>query len=173
MSGFNPVDVGVFGKPHGVKGEIYASLDAEGLEIEVGDFVFATLDGLDVPFRVLAVRPKGAGVLLSLRSIDSEVKAALLANKALRMEVDINDDDDDDDGNVYLEDLVGYTIVADEVAVGAVSNIDDSTADNPLFVVATSTGEILIPAAADLIDDINNDNKTITMSLPEGLINLN
>lgn len=173
MSGFNPVDVGVFGKPHGVKGEIYASLDADGLEIEVGDFVFATLDGLDVPFRVLAVRPKGAGVLLSLRSIDSEVKAALLANKTLRMEVDLGDDTDDDDGNVYLEDLIDYTIVSDQITVGSVCDIDDSTADNPLFVVATATGEILIPAAADLINDIDNENKTIIMSLPEGLINLN
>lgn len=89
------------------------------------------------------------------------------------MEVDLGDDTDDDDGNVYLEDLIDYTIVSDHVTVGLVCDIDDSTADNPLFVVTTATGEILIPAAADLINDIDNENKTIIMSLPEGLINLN
>ncbi len=61
MTGLQLLEVGEFGKPHGIKGEISAMIDVDGIEIEADDFVFAEIDGLDVPFRVAGVRYKGAG----------------------------------------------------------------------------------------------------------------
>ena len=62
-------EAGVFGKPHGIKGEIAASIDIDGIDIAADDFVFARIDGLDVPFRVEAVRYKGSGYLLTLKGL--------------------------------------------------------------------------------------------------------
>ena len=49
--------------------------------------------------------------------------------------------------------------------------IDDSTA-NPLFVVDTANGEMLIPASHELVKAIDKKNLTITVDIPEGLLQL-
>lgn len=172
MNGPVLTEIGSFGKPHGIKGEISASLDFDGIELSEGDFVFAGIDGLDVPFRVLAVRTKGSGYLLTLKGIDDEKSAALLANKPLKMS-DIELDDEASD-QIYLEDLIGYTVTDGDQTVGKISGYDEPTADNPLFVVELPQGDtVLIPANDELICDIDFDRKTIEMDLPAGLIDLN
>ena len=172
MSGFNPVEVGVFGKPHGVKGEIVGILDVDGLDINADDFVFTVLDGLYVPFRVTGVRSKGASYLLTLRGIDSDAKAEALAGHPLMMEVDL--DEPEDGEGFYMDDMIGYSLVdEDGAAIGVIEDYDDSTADNPLFVVKAADGaEILVPAAGELITDIDTEGRVLTMNLPEGLVNL-
>ena len=164
-------EIGSFGKPHGIKGEISASIDIDGIELCRDDFVFACIDGLDVPFRVTDIRTKGSGYLLTLKGINDEKSAALLANKALMMP-DIEIDEASD--QIYLEDLIGYTVTDDGTTVGKILGYEEPTADNPLFEVETPQGEtILIPANDELICDIDFDKETIEMDLPSGLIGLN
>lgn len=172
MNGLALTETGTFGKPHGIKGEISASLDFDGIEPAEGDFVFARIDGLAVPFRILGVRSKGSGYLLTLKGINDEKSAALLANKPLLMpDIELEGDITD---QIYLEDLIDYTITDGGVTIGKISGYDEPTADNPLFVVKLSQGDtILVPACDDLICDIDFDNKIIKMNLPEGLIGLN
>lgn len=165
---------GVFGKPHGIKGEIAASVDADCLSLESGDFVFARIDGLAVPFRIESVRPKGTSYLLTLKGVDSEKTAAMLANKELLVPADkIIDEDSDDDGQVYLEDLLGFTVTDGGRPIGVIDDYTEPTADNPLFIVRDAEGfQILLPASGELIEDIDFDNKIIAMELPEGLVDL-
>jgi len=172
MNGLALTETGTFGKPHGIKGEISASLAFDGLEPAEGDFVFARIDGLAVPFRILGVRTKGNGYLLTLKGIKDEKSAALLANKPLLMpDIELEDDGSD---QIYLEDLIGYTLTDNGMTIGKITGYDEPTADNPLFVVEPAQGDtILVPASDDLICDMDFDNKTIEMNLPEGLIGLN
>jgi len=56
--------------------------------------------------------------------------------------------------------------------VGEIVDIDDAT-ENVLFVVERGDGStILVPAADDLVTDIDLDGKTISMLLPEGLTDM-
>lgn len=175
MSGPSLTEAGSFGKPHGIKGEIAAAIEIDGVEIMPDDFVFANIDGLEVPFRVLSVRYKGAGYLLTLKGIDNEKQAAMLANRPLLLEEgDIAEGDEDDGDIMYLEDLAGFTITDRGRSIGVVEDYTEPTPHNPLFVVRTGDGdEILVPASEDLIIGIDTDNKTIDMNLPEGLVDLN
>lgn len=167
-------EAGVFGKPHGIKGEIAASIDIDGVEIAPDDFVFARIDGLDVPFRVEAVRYKGAGYLLTLKGIKDEKAAARLSGGPLYMECDIEDSDDSESDQVYLEDLIGFTVSDRGVSIGVVEDYSEPTPHNPLFVLRRPDGtELLVPASDDLIVDIDFDNNNIDMDLPEGLVDLN
>ena len=52
--------------------------------------------------------------------------------------------------------------------VGVIASIDDSTA-NILFELEDGR---LIPASEELITDIDKDKKTITINLPEGILDL-
>ena len=166
---------GKFNKPHGINGELSATID---LDVDLSEVkcIVTDIDGLYVPFFVEGVRPKTADtVLLTIDGIDNEIKAGALSHHPiylLRDDVDDDGDDADEDG-FYASDLIGYTIVdTDGTPVGEVIDFNDST-QNVLFVVNTAEGdEIFIPVADELIEAIDTDTKVITMSLPEGIMNL-
>ena len=167
-----------FAKPHGVKGEISVAVAPDDMDfVEDATFVFVGLDGLMVPFAVQAVRPKGAEtLLLTLKGIDSDTKAARLTGKTLWLEhATLAGDDDGDDADsegFYLDDLIGYTLISDDNKVGVISGFDDST-ENYLFIVTAADGsELLIPANTDLIIEVDTKSEIIYMNLPAGLINL-
>lgn len=170
-------EVGNFTKPHGVKGEIAASFDEDVVCLIVpGSHIFVELDGLFVPFTVMAVRSKGAETLLvTLKGINSDGEAAQFANKSVYLEeirIPEAGDDATDRENFYLDDLVGYTIIDGDSMIGEITDYDDST-DNVLFIVMTPDGRtIYVPASDGLITGIDSTRKEIVMNLPEGLIHL-
>ena len=167
-----------FAKPHGVKGEISVAVAPDDMDfVEDATFVFVGLDGLMVPFAVQAVRPTGAEtLLLTLKGIDSDTKAARLTGKTLWLErATLAGDDDGDDADsegFYLDDLIGFTVIAGGAPVGEITDYDDST-DNVLFILRRPDGsEALIPASDDFIDSVDTQERTIAMTLPEGLLAL-
>ena len=66
--------------------------------------------------------------------------------------------------------LVGFDLVEAKgnTRIGTIAMIDDTTA-NILFELEDGR---LIPATDDLITDINTKKRTITMEIPEGLLEL-
>ncbi len=168
-------DIGTFAKPHGIKGEITAAIDADTAEAlkEIGH-IFVPVDGLVVPFTVEGIRPKSSEtVLLTLKGISDEKKASALANKDIYVETELLPEElaNDEDG-FYLDDLIGFTVICGGKALGTIADYDDSTA-NILFKVATAEGgELLIPADDSLIDAVDPEKSTIEMTLPEGLLDL-
>ena len=69
-----------------------------------------------------------------------------------------------------LASLVGFEIVdaSNRKAIGTIADIDDSTV-NILFEMENG---MLIPANDDLIEDIDAEQRTITMNIPKGLLSL-
>ncbi len=77
-------EAGVFNKPHGIKGEISATLD---FDIDLSDVKCIVLDveGIFVPFFIVSVRPKTSEtVLITINGIDSEQKARTLTGRPFR-----------------------------------------------------------------------------------------
>lgn len=167
-------EIGAFNKPHGIKGEISAVFDPVLLD-HVASFghVFVELDGLMVPFTVLSARPKGSEtLLLTLKGVGDEKMAARLASRPIYIEKALLPDDGEDDEGFYLDDLIGFNLDDDGTPVGKIVGYDDSTA-NVLFLVERPGGDVcMIPASSDLIEDVDVESGTISMSLPEGLVNL-
>jgi 16S rRNA processing protein RimM len=67
--------------------------------------------------------------------------------------------------------MVGFAIVdaATHTTVGTIASVDDSTL-NILFELEDGT---LIPAPEELITDVDRQAKTITIELPDGLLDIN
>lgn len=163
-------------KTHGIHGELVAVVDAPDYEPAVGGFIFVEVDGLEVPFRIDAVRPRGAeSFLIILAGVADNVAAAALAGKDFCVEAAVLGSDGDDEDNqegFYVDDLLGYTLVADGQPIGTVDDYDDST-DNILLKVLAPDGRLfLVPAGAEMIVDVDPDAQTLTMTLPEGLLDL-
>ena len=170
-------EAGVFNKPHGIKGEISATLDIDVDLAEVRCIVIE-VEGIFVPFFISQVRPKTADTdLLSIDGIDSDDKARRLTGHSFYvLDSDLPDDGDDadDSDGFYATDLIGYSVV-DSVhgPLGTVTDINDTTA-NILFIVSRPDGsEIYIPVASEFIDAIDPDGPTLTVTIPADLIDLN
>lgn len=169
------VEIGSFTKPHGLRGEMSAVFDTDEVISVVEDarHLFVELDGLMVPFTILSYRPKGSeSLLLTLKGIGTQDFASRLTNKPIYLEASLLPDNSDDDDTLYLEDLVGFTILTSDGPVGKITGYDDST-ENLLFEVEAKNGsEVLVPAVGEMISDIDENSLTVTMDLPEGLFSL-
>ena len=70
--------------------------------------------------------------------------------------------------------IVGYSLIDNTTKkdVGTIVAVDETTV-NTLFEVNSPEGdELLIPASNELITAINSEEKTITINIPEGLLDL-
>lgn len=170
------IDIGRYNKPHGVNGEISASLDVDTDVLGEFSCLISDIDGIFVPFFVNAMRSKGASTaLLTIDGIANERDAALLVNKdiyVLKREYEQLSEDEDCD-ELPLDYFIGFRISAyDGEIVGEIIDVDDST-ENVLFIVERPDGnEVAVPAADELITGLDVENKTMEMSLPKGLLEL-
>lgn len=171
-------EVGKFQKTHALKGELNALLEISPDYLTDGNAIVVDVDGIYVPFFAESVRPKGSqSFLVKLDGVDTEEEAKPFVNKsiyALKKELAPYFDMEEDE-IIDEDDLNGFSVVDNDsgVEIGKIVHVDSST-ENVLFVVATPSGnEVFIPAVDDFIDEIDEDNRVIRVSLPEGLIDLN
>lgn len=170
------VEIGNYNKSHGINGEISATFQCDATVAEKFTCYISCVDGIYVPFFAENIRAKNAQtLLLKLEGIDCTDDLKILINKGiyvLKKEYE-NLSEEYDCDEAPIDYFVGFDIVdsiTDEI-VGSIIDIDDST-ENVLFVVEDSDdNEILIPAADELVIDIDFENKILKMNLPDGLIN--
>ena len=132
-----------------------------------------------MPFYPESVRPKGHFTsLVKLDGIDSEAEARQFVNKEIYARISdveefVGDDVDDEEG-AYADDLVGYELVSlpENIIVGEITEVDCSTA-NVLFIVDADGERVYVPASPDLIDEIDTEKRSVYMTLPDGLLELN
>lgn len=164
-------------KPHGIKGEISASVDIDGLDLRDVRCIIVEVEGIPVPFFPTAVRPKNhASVLLTIDGVSDEREAAEVCNKdffILPQDVPEGYDDEEGEG-FYAADLIGFEATdTDGKKMGRIADIEDST-ENVLFILETPGGEtIYVPVADEFIIAIDPESKHITLDPPEGISDLN
>lgn len=170
--------VGKFLKTHALKGELNAVFDLEAADIDPTMPLIVEMDGIYVPFYIASLRGKGQfASLVRLNGVESEQDARPFVNKIIYMRRDdvaqIDEEADPEEGG-YADDFVGYTVKeTDGSMLGTIEDVDISTS-NTLFILADTQGNPLyIPVNDEWIVAIDSDQRTMTMSLPEGLINLN
>ena len=160
--------IGRLGKAHGVKGEVSLQFDDDIFDRVDADYLVLDVDGILVPFFIEQYRFRSDTVaLVKFEDVDTQQRASELTGCDVYFPRALADDDDDD---VSLAFLVGFSIVDanTDTAVGRIAAIDDTTV-NMLFELEDGT---LIPASEELITDIDKDNKTITIDIPDGLLEL-
>ena len=165
--------IGRLGKPHGVRGELAFQFDDDIFDRTDADYVFVRIDGLLVPFFIEKYRFRsGETALMKFEGIDTADAAAELTGcdvLFLRAMAD-----DTPDGEVSVAEIIGYSVIdaGSGQRIGAVTRIDDATM-NTLFEVETPDGRhIDLPANAELVKDISRQTRTITLVIPDGVMEL-
>lgn len=152
-------------KTHGVKGEVTMLVENDALFDT--DYIIVPIEGLFVPFFIESRRGKSDNIdIVKIEDVDSEAAAQKLTGSPVYLKVD---DMDTDAGFASLE---GYEVYDGTTLVGVITAIDDQT-ENVLFEVKGENGTVLIPAVDEWVVEVDDSDRVIKMSLPEGLRDVN
>ena len=160
--------IGKLGKTHGVKGEISFLFDDDVFDRVDADYLILKVDGIFVPFFIEEYRFKSdSNAIIKFEDIDTQERARELTGCEVYFPRALADSDDD---NISWAAIVGFDIIDANSgkSIGRIAAVDDATI-NILFELEDGR---LIPASEDLITAIDQQARTITMQLPEGLLNL-
>ncbi len=159
-------------KKHSFKGEVVVKCDEDLPDIfkELESVWLETKNQL-VPFFIDHSRMTGPVFFrLKLEGVDTEQDAQNLVGSAVYIpKTDLPEDFTDD---LHKQDLVGYTVIdKTHGTIGQVVFVNDST-PQILLEVSDDHKTSLIPLHDDLLVDFDADHKTMTLDLPEGLLEL-
>jgi 16S rRNA processing protein RimM len=164
--------IGRIGKPHGIKGEVHFLFDDDVFDRVEAEYLILEIDGILVPFFMEEYRFRGeSSALVKFCDIDSQDKARELTNCDVYFPYSLTDEESD---TLRWTQIIGFSLInADtQQTIGTIIGVDDNTL-NILFEVETPDKKnILIPAHEELIEEINYDNRLISIQLPEGILDL-
>ena len=160
--------IGRLGKSHGVRGEVSFLFDDDIFDRVDADYLILDIDGILVPFFIEEYRFRSdTTALMKFEGIDSQERARELTGCDVYFPRNLAASDDD---SISWSAIVGFDIIdaSTNKSIGRIASIDDSTL-NLLFCLEDGH---LIPASEDLITQLDQQARTITMHLPAGLLDL-
>ena len=160
--------IGKLGKTHGIRGEVSFLFDDDVFDRVDADYLILDIDGILVPFFIEEYRFKSdANALMKFDGIDTQERARELTGCDVYFPRKLSEADE---GSLSWAAIKGFELIdADtNTSVGRIAAIDDSTI-NILFELEDGT---LIPASEELITHVDKTDKSITMRLPEGILEL-
>ena len=165
------VEIGTIQRTHGVNGEFQVIWNNDFyLEEQNLESVFIEFDEIPVPFFISSIRSKGEDkALVKLEDVeDVNIANELVGLKLLLPSEQIAKNDD-----LLLSDLIGYSMINDQdQPIGKIIDYQEYQSNSVFTVLHQSGAEVMIPVADELIVEVDEERKTITMVIPDGLIDL-
>lgn len=161
--------IGVIGKAHGVKGELSIQIDDDVFDRVDAEYLVLKLDGIFVPFFMEEYRFKSDSVaLVKFEGVDTQERARELTGVEVFFPRELAEQDEE--AELSYAALVGYTLIDNNSGkpVGTIAYVDEQTI-NIMFELEDGR---LIPASEELIVDVDQKNRTITLDIPEGILDL-
>jgi 16S rRNA processing protein RimM len=164
--------IGHIAKLHGYRGEVSLFLDVTQPENyhQLKSF-YLEMDGIATPFSIKSFKPMNNGfVVLKLEGVNSQEEARRLLRHRVFLGVSLLPDLDEH--SFYDHEIIGFEVVDTQRGVigKAVGVIDHPS--NPLLQVDKDGVEILIPLNLDLKKKVNRQDKKLTLTAPEGLLDV-
>lgn len=165
--------IGRMGKAHGLKGEINFQFTDDVWERTDSDYLICDVDGILVPFFIEEYRFRSdSTAIMKFEDLDNADAIQFLVNSNVFFEKKYQEELDEDE--VSLHYFIGFKMIDgdNDKEIGTIIDIDDKT-DNWLFIVERPDGnEVMIPAHEEFIQEIKQEEKTMVMDLPIGLLDL-
>ncbi len=159
-------------KSNGTEGEILIGFrEISPEDLNQTEPVFITFDGLPVPFFIESFSRKGTNhALAHLTGVKNLQDAEELVGKDIFVKPDGIHEYENADNGLTVDDLIGWSLLdAEGKAVGEITDYEDIPGNTCLYV-ETKGGQVMVPLHEDLILSVDEDSKTISVNVPEGLI---
>lgn len=178
--GKNPVPepdflvVGKIQRPHGVRGELKIEIMTAYPEwLQELDVVYVGNDpeasDAAIEYPLAGTRFHQHNLLIRLGGVDDRNAADLLRGKLVMIRVDQSVPLEEDE--FYEWEIIGMAVYTDQGEyLGDVMEIMETGANDVFVVQGGSRGPVLIPDIEDVIDDIDPDERKITITPLPGLL---
>lgn len=165
----NTQEIGYISKTHGLKGHVNLRLKEDiFIDEEKITSLFLDINGSQVPYFVEEIKAVNQGYLVKFENIDSVDTSKKLIGKTVYCLDDFITEDEES-----LKYFIGYTVIDSKHGnIGTIVDIDDKTENVVITVAHPSGAEIILPFNDDLLNEIDDDLKTIDLNAPEGLIEM-
>lgn len=171
------VNIGHTRKAHGLTGELKFAIEEQYLEdFMKNERIFLSIKGSKIPYFIANVRGKGELIVL-LEDVDNRTTAEALQSKEIFLrEQDILTDKEREfempDDSLEYEGLIGFMIM--DKTIGEVGLIDEvlEMPQQEMAFLRYKGHEVLIPLNKQLILEIDENKRLVTMDLPEGLLEI-
>lgn len=164
-------NIGKITRVHALRGEVSFTFTDDVWDRVDADYLILEIDGILVPFFLEEYRFRSDSVaLLKFVDIDTADDAQELVGCDVYFPQELIPEDMPDE--LRWSTFRGFTVLQDGQPLGTITAVDESTA-NVLFYIDTPRGELMVPAVEEFIVDIDYPGSTVTMQIPEGLLNLN
>jgi len=155
---------------HGIKGYVKVHCEADSFSVLASGHSVIVRDpkGAIRELKIVDARPQGKMLLLLLKGVSDRNTAEILRGSDLLVEKSSLPELEPD--TYYWADIAGMSVVSvDGQPVGTVASLIE-TGSNDVYVVKTpDAGEILIPAIASVVLEIDLNRKIMRVDLPDGL----
>ncbi len=166
--------IGKITKLHGYKGAVVLYLNTHSPEqLKQMESVFLDMNGELVPFFLEQIQSlNGQKMILSFEDVSPEQAAQLVGKEVLLSRAFMPEPADEEE--VFEQELIGWTAI-DELQgpLGTIEEILENTAQQLLLIDGGERGSILVPLVEAFFSKVDRPNKTLYLSLPEGLVDLN
>ncbi len=161
--------IGQITRTHGVKGEVSLSFTDDVWDRVEADYLVLRIDGILVPFFMEEYRFRSdTTALVKFMGYDSSEAARELCGTDVYFPHSLTPEEEPDAEYTWRH-FTGFRVVDEKAGqLGEIDMVDDSTA-NVLFYV----GGLMIPAVEEFVCGIDHAARTVHVSLPAELLNLN
>ena len=158
-------------KKHGLKGELSILLDVDYPEDYTElESVFVEVNKQLVPFFIEYLQLNGDRGIIKFEDVDDLPTAERLLKADLYLPAE--NLPTLEEGQFYYHEVVGYTVVDKSLGeLGPIAEVYEFPTQDLLGVTYQSK-EVLIPINDDIITNVDHDNKTMQVDLPEGLVDV-
>lgn len=164
------IEIGQIVNTNGLKGVVKVNPFTDDIgKFEDLKYVYIQLKSELKKIKIEQVRYNKNQVLLKLEGIDSIEEAEKYRNFYLKTEKESQEDLGED--TYYIVDLIGLDVYTDKNEyLGKIEDVFP-TGSNDVYVVKDNLGkQILIPAIADVVKEVDLKNKKMIINLIPGLI---
>ena len=163
--------IGVFNKPHGVKGELSFTFTDDIFDRVDGEYLICLLDGILVPFFIEEYRFRSeTSALVKLENVDTAEQARKFTNVEVYFPLKFVEEDDSDDIPTWGY-FVGFRVKdIHHGDLGEIVAVDDSTMNVRFSIERPDGEEILLPAHEEFIVKLEKKKRRLTVEVPEGLL---
>jgi 16S rRNA processing protein RimM len=168
--------IGYTSKVHGKQGELIIKLDVDFLEeIQKQESVLVQMNTTDsslIPFFISKSHFQNDGTLrIKFEDVDDIASAKNISGKGIYI---LNTNLPNKTGNQFFHhEVIDFKVIDTNYGeIGTIFHILNQTKQAIFEVINADDKEIMIPVVDHIIDKVDRENKTITVTTPEGLIDL-
>jgi 16S rRNA processing protein RimM len=160
---------------HSLKGDLYVLVFSKDIswlkDIDCFALAAAEKENDKKIFEIERIKAFKDGVMIKPKGIDDRTQAEALKGRLFYLPEELFESDEGD--TIYLKEILGFQVLDQEQKViGKIVEFSTNTLQDLLVVEMSSGKKVEIPFVDDFILELNFDEKTLQMDLPEGLLDL-